>query len=55
MQHPAIWKFIEALKKLQNMNKNKIEALSAQGLPAKKKNYVDLDTRIKYLVEDFEN
>ena len=55
MQHPTIWKFIEALKKLQNINKNKIEALSAQEPPPKRKKYVDLDAQIKHLVEDFEN
>ena len=55
MQHPTIWKFIGALKQLQNMNKNKIEALSAQEPPPKRKKYVELDARIKYLVEDFQN
>ena len=38
IQHPTIWKFIGALKQLQNMNKNKIEALSAQEPPPKRKN-----------------
>ena len=55
MQHPAIWKFIEALRKLQNINKNKIEALCAQGPPAKRRKYKDLDARLKTIVEDFAN
>ena len=55
IQNPTISKFIGALKQLQNMNKNKIEALSAQEPPPQKKKYVDLDARIKYLVKDFEN
>lgn len=55
MQHPTIWKFIEALRKLQNINKNKIEALCAQGPPAKRRKYKDLDARLKTIVEDFAN
>ena len=55
MQHPTKWKFIEALRKLQNIYKNKIEALCAQGLPAKKGKYKDLDARLKTIVEDFAN
>ena len=47
MQHPTIWKFIEALRKLQNINKNKIEALCAQGPPAKRRKYKDLDAQLK--------
>ena len=53
MQHPTIWKFIEALRKLQNIHKNKIEALCAQGPPAKRRKYKDLDVRLKTIVEDF--
>ena len=55
MQHPTIWKFIEALRKLQNINKNKTEALCAQGPPAKRRKYKDLDVRLKTIVEDFAN
>ena len=55
MQHPTIWKFVEALTKLQNINKNKIEALCAQGSPAKRRKYKDLDARLKIIVEDFAN
>ena len=59
MQHPTIWKFIEALRKLQNLNKNKIKnkikALCAQGQPAKRRKYKDLDARLKTIVEDFAN
>ena len=50
-----IWKFIEALRKMQNINKNKIEALCAQGPPAKRRKYKDLDARLKTIVEDFAN
>ena len=51
MQHPTIWKFIEALRKLQNINKNKIEALCAQGPPVKRRK----GSRLKTIVEDYAN
>ena len=47
MQHQTIWKFREALRKLQNINKNKIEALSGQGPPAKRRKYKDLMRDLK--------
>ena len=54
-QHKSSLKFIEALRKLQDINKNKIETLCAQGPPTERRKYNDLDARLKTIVEDFAN
>ena len=51
--HPNIWRFIDSLKKEQNFNELKIEQLIAGYTQARKKRYVDLDRRIKSIVERF--
>lgn len=54
-KHPTIWKFIDGLKTLQNGNQNKIATLVAQGVPPRKRVYVDLDNRLKTVTNDFAN
>ena len=53
--HPNIWRFIDCLKKEQNFNEFKIEQLIAGCIPKRKKRYVDLDGRIKNIVEGFDD
>ena len=54
-KHPSIWKFIDVLKRLQNINKTKIAGLVARGATQRKRKYIDLDNRIKTIVNDFGN
>ena len=52
--HPTIWKFINGLKRLQNINKTKIAGLVARGPIQRKRKYIDLDNRIKTIVNDLQ-
>ncbi|XP_031334003.1 uncharacterized protein LOC116182551 [Photinus pyralis] len=56
MDHPTIWKFVNALKSIQKGRDGEYEQLLAGRQPPKKlKKYRDADTRITRLVLDFEN
>ncbi|KAF0752026.1 MULE domain-containing protein, partial [Aphis craccivora] len=54
--HPSIWKFIEALKKEEKLNRLKMHQFLAGTEPRQKlKKYKDTASRIKAICNDFEN
>ncbi|XP_050516377.1 uncharacterized protein LOC126891239 [Diabrotica virgifera virgifera] len=56
MDHPTIWKFIDALKKIQAGRDVFLERLIAGNEPPSKlKKYIQADQRIESLVLDYEN
>lgn len=53
MEHPTIWKFIDALKTIQKRrDKEYEEFVVGQTASQKKKKYLTADERIKQIVED---
>lgn len=56
MDHPTIWKFVEALKKIQKGRDLHLQQIIAgHGPQAKLRKYVQADERISRLVNDFYN
>jgi len=54
--HPSIWKFIEALKKEEKLNRLKMHRFLAGTEPRQKlKKYKDTASRVKAICNDFEN
>ena len=54
--HPTIWKFIDALKREQNLNEVKIEQyLAGVQPPQPRRRYRDLSARLLRVVEDYGN
>ena len=54
MEHPTLWKFIKALKKIQKGRDCYLESLIAGNSPAAKlQKYRDTDSRILRIVQDF--
>ncbi len=56
MKHPTIWKFIEALMKVQKGRDVFMEKLIAgHNPPIKLKKYRDADERLKKIIEEYGN
>lgn len=55
IDHPTIWKFIDALRSLQHTLDYDYEQFVSGSAPAKKrKKYLECDARIKEVVESYE-
>jgi len=53
--HPSIWKFIEALKKKESLNKIHVEQFIARHSMGVKRKYKDFAERLKIVCNDYHN
>ena len=56
LTHPTLWKLIDGLKRHQKLKDTEIEQLVAGRDPVtRKQKYIQLDERIRNVVEDYDN
>ena len=54
--NPTIWKFLDVLKKEQNLTDVKVaQHLSRQQPPKRAKNWTDYDDRLRRIVSDYDS